>query len=94
MAGSLAIAQVLFGIIYVIGIFVLREFIISKDGVLRKIMIQYFAVELYVYAGSAFYFFFLKDRIPIGIFLIIILSPKAISKLPLLWYLVQGRIKK
>jgi hypothetical protein len=77
--------------------FVVREFIRTKNGILRKIMIWYYVMEIYTYGGSGvFFILFIKNVIPMiwlnmGIFLIVIVVPKVIVKHWLLWYLTKGR---
>lgn len=94
MYESLVISEILFAVIYGIAALVLREFIRSKDGQLRKIMIWYFSVEIFVYLGSAVYFGLVAAQVPImGIdtFRVIIVLPKVAVKIWLLVWLKGHR---
>lgn len=82
----------LFLLVIAVAVLVLLEFINSKDGLLRKIMIGYFAIELLVWgAGLAA---FLN-----GYFLgaewlwVVVLFPKAILKCYLLKYLLDKKAR-
>lgn len=91
------LSEYLFAIIYVIAALVFWEFIKSKDGILRKIMIGYFIVEVYAYLGSAIYFLLVDAKVHIfgiDIFRIIIITPKAIMMLCLWWWMKWGRKTK
>jgi hypothetical protein len=52
---SLIINEFLKAIAWIIAIFVMVEFIKTKDGELRKIMIAYFAIEVFIYLSSSIY---------------------------------------
>ena len=94
--GNFIATEILFGIVWIIGALVLREFIISKDGMLRKIMIAYFAVEVFTYLGAAIYFLAIEEKwsdMSINTFRIVVITPKVFVKLWLLWYLKSGRKK-
>jgi hypothetical protein len=91
---NLIITEILFAIVYVIAFLIVREFIKSKDGQLRKIMITYFSIEVLMYLTSALYFILVylkKDPLPLNSFRIIIIIPKVFVKIWLLWYLKFGR---
>lgn len=91
------ISEALFFIVYTVATFVLIEFIRSRDGMLRKIMIAYFVIEIFTYAGSALYFWAFETKLialPISHFRIIILIPKMIIKLILLKWLIKNRSKR
>src|SRR5579859_2434040 len=98
LIGDLILTEVLFAIIYVIAIFVLWEFIRARDGLLRKIMIAYFSVEVFTYLGSAVYFYYSwllgRNAFNVDIFRFTIIIPKVAVKLWLLWWLKKGRYKK
>jgi hypothetical protein len=90
MSNELFISEVLFLIIMLIGTFVAYEFYKSKDGILRKLMIWYFVIDVYVYASSALYFWLSDigfDVISLGMFRLCVLIPKAAIKLRILYYL-------
>lgn len=93
---SYIISEILFGIVWIIALFVLREFIVSKDGMLRKLMIAYFLVEFYTYFGSALYLWGTHEgwtKLPIDQWRIIIIIPKVAIKLWLLSWLISNRKK-
>lgn len=95
--GNLLFTEILFSIVWIIGLLVLREFIISKDGILRKIMIAYFAVEVFTYLGAGLYFMAINfhwSQMPMDTFRLIVVCPKVAVKLWLLWYMKRGRLKK
>lgn len=83
----------MFLIVAAIGLFVVREFIMVKNGVLRKIMIAYFCVEVFTYSMSGIFF---MGWLPITIetLRIIVIVPKVIVKIRLLIYLVGTRKKR
>lgn len=87
---EILISEILFTVIILIAAIVLREFIVSKDGVLRKIMIWYFIVEIFVYATSAIYFYLGHLHVYVisaSVFRMIVLLPKVAIKLRLLFFL-------
>lgn len=90
------ICEILFAIAYMTAAFVLREFIISKNGTLRKIMICYFSVEVFIFGGGAFYVMYWHKIIPTPVtwFLIFLTVPKDVVKLWLLSWLIKGRINR
>lgn len=91
------ISEILFFIVYTIAIFVLREFIRTKDGMLRKIMIGYFAIEVFVYMTSAWDFLAIKEGWPslsISVLRLVVLGPKVAIKGVLLWWLIKNRQNK
>ena len=88
------VIELLLSLVGGIGVLVLREFIISKDGMLRKIMIAYFSVEVYTYLGMAVYLFltrYKKIELDIDVVRYILIVPKVLIKLWLLSWLIQGR---
>src|SRR6186713_401818 len=88
------ITEILFAIVWIIGAFVLREFVISRNGMLRKIMITYFSVEVFTYLGAGIYFLATEEKwtdMSINAFRIIVIVPKVCVKLWLLWYLKRGQ---
>lgn len=96
MVANLLLSELLFGITYIIAALVLWEFIKTKNGELRIIMITYFSVEIFVYLGSGIYFFLLWEKLTtlsLDSFAIIVTFPKVIVKLWLLKYLKHGRKK-
>lgn len=87
---NLPLIEVLLAVVYLVGAFVLYEFIRTKNGALRKIMIAYFADEVFTYVCAAlFYLLQSMDKSPIHIhvYLVIILVPKAIIKVILYTWL-------
>lgn len=90
---NLILTETMFLIVAAIGLFVVREFVIIKNGVLRKIMIAYFCVEVFTYTISAVFF---MGWLPITIetLRIIVIVPKVIIKIRLLIYLVGTRKKR
>lgn len=94
--GNLILTEILFAITYLIASLVLWEFVKSKDGQLRKIMIAYFGVEVFVYLSSAIYFWVVWEKVDIfsiNTFRIIVIIPKVAVKLWLLWWF-KGRKSK
>lgn len=90
MTNDFIISEFLFSIIILIGAALCWEFIRSRNGILRKLMIWYFATEIFVYTAAAIYAYCGEYKITlvsIGIFRMIILIPKACIKLRLLYYL-------
>lgn len=92
MQGNLFISELLFTIIICIAFLVFWQLKISKDGVLRKIMMAFFLIEIYVYMLSAIYWW-MEDKgkllMPMEMFRLVVLAPKAAIKLVLLWWLVK-----
>ncbi len=76
---------VLFMIIEGVAILVLREFIISRDGKLRLLMIGYFAVE--IWAQAMFYYFFGRVYPQAIEYYVMASLPKAVIKVMLFLYL-------
>jgi len=96
MEGNLILTEFLFFIVYSIGAFVLWEFIKAKDGMLRKIMIVYFAVEFTIYLLASIYFYLSyikKPPVSPDAFRIIFITPKVCVKIWLLWWLKIGSKK-
>lgn len=91
------LSEILFFIVYSIALLVLREFVISKDGMLRKLMIAYFIVEFYTYFGAAVYYLGVHEKwitLRPETYRVIIATPKVCVKLCLLWWLVKNRQKR
>lgn len=90
------IIEGLYLFVTVIAVFILRQFVISKNGELRKIMIAYFSIEIFIY-GSALVYFWLSENgykvIPLHFFRIILIVPKALIKIWLLKYLLKNSQK-
>lgn len=78
------ISVILFIIIETVAILLVREFVMSKNGMLRKLMIWYFAIEIWVYI--VFFYYFGNAIEVIGFFLLASL-PKAIIKIIIFFYL-------
>ena len=95
MPFSLIINEFLKAIAWVIAIFVMVEFIKSKDGELRKIMIAYFAIEVFIYLSSSIYSYLEWKHIEIisrMVFSDITVSIKDVVKIWLLsWFIRQRR---
>lgn len=90
------ISEALLSFITVVGFFVLWQFIIAKDGMLRKLMIGYFSVEVFIYGTSALYFYGTAKHFvftPIEKIRLILLIPKAFIKILLLIWLLKNRQK-
>lgn len=91
---NLVLSEILFAVVYIIAGLVAWEFIKTKDGTLRKIMITYFTVEVFMYLSCAI-FFYLKaynlTNISGDAFRIFFILPKVFVKLWLLWWLKKGR---
>lgn len=93
MVDNLILTEVLFFIVYAIGMLVVWEFVKAKDGMLRKIMIAYFSVEVAIYFMAAGYFYLVylkKPPVSPDVFRIIFIAPKVCVKLWLLWWLKIG----
>lgn len=96
MNDELFISELLFCIIVTIGMLVFYQLYRSKNGVFRIIMLVYFAIDVYIYAFSAIYWYRSAhgyDVIPVGAFRLLVLVPKATIKLVLLWWLVKNNRK-
>lgn len=90
MTNELLISECLFAIIILIGLFVVREFYVAKNGILRKLMIWYFSIDVYVYVLSALYWWLAEqgwELMPVYGLRLAVLIPKAIIKLRILYYL-------
>lgn len=67
---------------------ILRELFLSKNGVLRKILIGYFAAEIWIYSVlmyAAVRYIFPNYMVTLILFIII---PKFIAKMAFLWYVL------
>lgn len=76
---------------------VVWQLYVSKNGTLRKIMITYFTVEVFIYSASAIYYWQVENRsntIPIDVFRLMVLSPKAAVKIWLFIWLVKNNTKQ
>lgn len=94
---DLILEEILLFIIVCVGCMVLREFVLSKDGTLRKILIAYFAVEVFIFwlTGLFLYASYFKlINIPIELLRYFLLLPKAAVKVWLFLYLKKNRIIK
>lgn len=90
MIGSFIFAEIDLWITFFISLFVVRSFYITKNGMLRKLMITYFSVVAFTYGGAATYW--LAQRygwfyINPDVYRIIITLPKTIVMLMLYGYL-------
>lgn len=97
MTNNLFVSEILFLIITMIAMMVVWQLYISKNGTLRKIMITYFIIEVFIYSASAIYFWRQEnDRsvLPIEMFRLIILTPKAAVKLWLFFWLLKNNSKQ
>ena len=82
---TLIITQLLLSIIMFVAAIVAYEFYISRNGVLRKIMIANFTIEIFIYISTMTYVLLYEPVYSMwwnGILL-----PKAFIKLRLLYYL-------
>lgn len=92
MTDNLFLSEIMFAVIVTVGALVLREFIRTKNGTLRKIFIAYFSVEIFIYLCSAIYFYAVERlgfKMSVDVFRVIVLLPKVVIKLVLFWYLVK-----
>lgn len=90
MTNNLFLSEIMFLTITMIAGLVFWRLYISKDGMLRKIMITYFLIEMFVYSASAVYFWTIEKGIApvtIDVFRLVILTPKALVMLWLLSWL-------
>lgn len=97
MSNNLFISEVLFTFIVMIGVLVFWQMCRSKDGMLRKIMIAYFLVEIFIYTSSAIYFWKVEKgttTLSIEMFRLIVLLPKAAVKLWLFFWLLKHNGKQ
>lgn len=97
MTQGLFLSEVMFFVIITIAVLVLREFIRSKNGTLRKIFIAYFSIEVFIYGCSALYFYAVEKwgfKMSADVFRLIVLTPKVAIKLVLFWYLVNVKRKE
>jgi hypothetical protein len=96
MDSNLFISELLFTIIVGVAILVFWQLLISKNGMLRKIMLAYFLVEIYMFTFSAIWWYW-EDKgvhiLPLGTFRMLVLIPKVIVKIWLLWWLVKQNRK-
>lgn len=83
---ELVLSEVMTVIIVLIGFIIARDFYISRNGILRKILIWYFIVEVFIYA-LAFLYWANDLALSVGVFRLIVLTPKFIIKVRLLYYL-------
>lgn len=96
MTNNLFLSEIMFVTIACIAALVMRQFIISRDGTLRKIMITYFAVEIWIYGSSGLYFWLIANTnfsLSIDVFRLICLAPKALVKVWLYVYMSEHLIK-
>lgn len=97
MTNNLFFSEILFTVIVLIGLMVFWQLYISKDGMLRKIMITYFLVEVFIYSASAVYFWKVEHgttTLSIDMFRLMILTPKAAVKLWLFFWLLKNNSKQ
>jgi hypothetical protein len=96
MDGNLFISELLFTIIVGVAALVFWQLLISKNGMLRKIMLAYFLVEIYMFTFSGIYWYW-EDKdvliVSLNTFRMLVLIPKVIVKLWLLWWLVKQNKK-
>lgn len=90
MNETFLIAQLMMLIIIGVAIRLLVEFVRSKNGTLRKIMIAYFSVEIFMYTGWVI-FLCLAGRHNDLIYTIILSLPKAVIKIRLLKWIQTGK---
>lgn len=88
---SYILTQSLRAIIFLVAIVILVELIESKDGQLRKILIAYFGVEIFIYAGAFLYLIAYPEKSnPISI---IWMLPKVAVKIWFYIWLVKNKRK-
>lgn len=90
---SLFVSEIMFTIIISIAVLVWWQLKISRNGMLRKIFLWYFAVEIWVFGWSAVYWLD-TSTMPLEWFRLLVLTPKVIIKLVLLWWLVKQNRKR
>jgi len=92
----LLINEFLKAIAWMIGIYVVVEFVRTRDGMLRIIMIVYFSVEVFIYFTSSVNTYLEWKRINVIdrlTFQDVLLIPKDIIKIWLLFWLIKNRKK-
>lgn len=89
MSNNLFLSALMFIIITFISALVAWRLYQSKNGTLRKIMIAYFLVEVFIYSCSALFFWKEEYGAPlnVGLFRAVVLTPKAIVMIWLLSWL-------
>lgn len=90
MSDNLFISEIIFLVIGAISLSVALEFYRSKNGMLRKIMITYFLVEVFIYLASGIYFWMAEvghTGLAIGYFRVMVITPKMLVLLWLLYWL-------
>jgi hypothetical protein len=80
----------LFLLVIAVAVQVLLEFIRSKNGILRKIMIAYFAIEILVWTAAVAAYLNHYFSGPEWLWIVVLL-PKALLKLALLKYLLNNK---
>lgn len=95
MTQSLFISELLFAIISTIALLVVWQLVRTHDkSVLRKIMITYFLIEVFIWGSSGWYFWAIENGrtvMSIDQFRMIIIVPKAIVKLWLFIWLAKQK---
>jgi len=94
MNASLFVSELLLVLIGCMGFVVFWQLYRSKDGMLRKIMMNYFLTEVFMFFTFAIYWWLKSKKLihfPIVYLLPIWLLPKAIIKIILLDWLRRNR---
>jgi len=97
MTLNFILTEALFCAVGLLGLKVMSEFIQTRNGILRKILICYFAVESFTYLSAALFFLVTNYKwsdMTIETYRLIVITPKAIVKIWLIWYLKTTRKKK
>jgi len=79
------LTETLLVIILIVAAIVAHEFYISKNGILRKLMIWNFAIEVFIFICAIAYVAIFEPQY--NVFWNLVLVPKAIIKLRILFYL-------
>jgi hypothetical protein len=93
MGSNLFVSEILMVTITLIAFAVFWQLMRSKNGVLRKIMMGYFLIEVYVYGFSVVYWWLVgKGKgFDVELFRVLVIVPKAIMMLILLRYLIKQK---
>lgn len=90
MSNNLFLSEIMFITITMIAGLVFWRLYVSKNGTLRKIMISYFLVEVFIYSSSAVYYWSVErggEWFSVDVFRMIVLMPKVAVMLWLLSWL-------
>lgn len=98
MDANLFFSEILFAIIVAVAVLVFWQLKISRNGLLRKILMAYFLIEIYMFSLMAVYWWYADRGDPlmsIKELRLLVLIPKTAIKLVLLaWLIKQNRKRK